>query len=180
MSKLQPTSIVGERGNASQWWGRPSQAASVVLSSWGQGHDPTAGGGANATARVHHAHRRRDRCPLVVHAQQPPMPVMGLTQCSTMRDRGSNARLLVVPIIATRNAIRRLLLTGMLASILPCMAQAQGETQELRVVTRKAPPIVRIDQGELGGFGIDVWNSIAIPSRARRWGFAGARAIRQG
>ena len=60
-----------------------------------------------------------------------------------------------------RNAIRGIVLIGMLTSVLPCMAQAQGETQELRVVTRKAPPIVRIDQGELGGFGIDIWNGIA-------------------
>jgi ABC-type amino acid transport substrate-binding protein len=28
-------------------------------------------------------------------------------------------------------------------------------------VTRMAPPIVRMEQGELGGFAIDVWNSIA-------------------
>jgi ABC-type amino acid transport substrate-binding protein len=63
--------------------------------------------------------------------------------------------------IATRNAIRRLVLTGMLASVLPCIYQDQGETQELRVVTRKAPPIVRMEQGQLGGFGIDIWNSIA-------------------
>jgi len=49
----------------------------------------------------------------------------------------------------------------MLASVLPCVYQDQGETQELQVVTRKAPPIVDMDQGQLGGFAIDIWNSIA-------------------
>ena len=62
---------------------------------------------------------------------------------------------------ATRDAIRRLILAGMLASVLPSIGQAQGETQGLRVATRKAPPLVRIDQGELGGFAIDIWDSIA-------------------
>ena len=62
---------------------------------------------------------------------------------------------------ATRHSIRRLILTAMLASVLPCTYQDPGETQELQVVTRKAPPIVGMDQGQLGGFGIDIWNSIA-------------------
>jgi ABC-type amino acid transport substrate-binding protein len=55
------------------------------------------------------------------------------------------------------NAIRCLVLIGMLASALSSVGQAQ----ELRVVTRMAPPIVRMDQGELSGFSIDIWNGIA-------------------
>ena len=93
-------------------------------------------------------------------APQPAMPVLGYLSARP-REMESKARLFVALMIATRNAIRRLVLTGMLASVLPCMAQAQGEIKELPVVTRKAPPMVRIDQGELGGFGIDIWNSIA-------------------
>jgi len=58
-------------------------------------------------------------------------------------------------------ATRRLVLTGMLGSGLISFGRAQGERQELRVVTRMAPPIVQMEQGELGGFAIDVWNSIA-------------------
>jgi glutamine transport system substrate-binding protein len=63
--------------------------------------------------------------------------------------------------IATGHSICRLILTVMLALVLACTYQNRGEALELRVVTRKAPPIVRMDQGELGGFAIDIWNSIA-------------------
>jgi ABC-type amino acid transport substrate-binding protein len=59
------------------------------------------------------------------------------------------------------SVIRRIIVAGMLAPLLTSVGQPQGETQELRVVTRMAPPIVRMEQGELGGFAIDVWNSIA-------------------
>jgi Bacterial extracellular solute-binding proteins, family 3 len=38
---------------------------------------------------------------------------------------------------------------------------------ELRAVTRIAPPIVRMEQGELSGFAVDLWNSIAQRLRAR-------------
>lgn len=58
------------------------------------------------------------------------------------------------------NAIRWLVLIGLLTSALPSAAQAQGGTRELRVVTRMAPPIVSMDQGELSGFAIEIWNGI--------------------
>src|SRR5262245_13685630 len=57
------------------------------------------------------------------------------------------------------SALGCLVATGMLISVLTLVAQAQGQTQELRVVTRKASPIVRMDQGELSGFAIEIWNS---------------------
>jgi len=59
------------------------------------------------------------------------------------------------------SAPRGLILIAILTSSLTCAAQAQVETQELRVVTRVLPPIVLSDQGELAGFGIDLWNGIA-------------------
>ena len=59
------------------------------------------------------------------------------------------------------SSIRCLVLTGMLTSALTSAALAQGETKELRVVTRMLPPLVLTDQGRLGGFSIDIWNSIA-------------------
>jgi len=61
----------------------------------------------------------------------------------------------------TLAVIRRRLLTVTLASVLSAIGQVRGGTQELRVITRMAPPIVRMDQGELGGFAIDLWNTIA-------------------
>jgi len=65
------------------------------------------------------------------------------------------------------SVIRCLVSAGLLTSALASAALAQGGTQELRVVTRMAPPIVRMDQGELTGFGIDIWNSIAQRMQAR-------------
>jgi ABC-type amino acid transport substrate-binding protein len=67
------------------------------------------------------------------------------------------------------SATRCIIVTGMLASVLASVGQARGETQELRVVTRIAPPIVRMEQGELNGFAIDVWNGVAqrLPARTR-------------
>lgn len=65
------------------------------------------------------------------------------------------------------SAIRRLVLAAILISILTSAAQAQGETQELRVVTRMLPPLVLTEQGELSGFSIDLWNSIAQRIQAR-------------
>src|SRR5215211_1668814 len=67
------------------------------------------------------------------------------------------------------SATRCIIVIGMLASVLASVGQARGETQELRVVTRIAPPIVRMEQGELNGFAIDVWNGVAqrLPARTR-------------
>jgi len=65
------------------------------------------------------------------------------------------------------SAIRRLVVTGMLASVVLSAARAQDETRELRVVTRLAPPIVLVDQGELAGFAIDIWNDVTRRIQAR-------------
>jgi ABC-type amino acid transport substrate-binding protein len=56
---------------------------------------------------------------------------------------------------------RSLIFAGLLAAA-TAAPQAQGGKQELRVVTRIAPPIVRMEQGELGGFAIEIWNDIAL------------------
>jgi glutamine transport system substrate-binding protein len=57
--------------------------------------------------------------------------------------------------------IARLILSAMLASVFTYAARAQGKAQELRVVTRMAPPFVVTTQGQLSGFSIDLWNGIA-------------------
>jgi polar amino acid transport system substrate-binding protein len=59
-------------------------------------------------------------------------------------------------------AIRWLALTLSLTliSMVPG-AQAQTQSQELRVATRVLPPLVTGQQGQLSGFSIDLWNKIA-------------------
>ena len=64
-------------------------------------------------------------------------------------------------------AICLLVLAGLLTSAPTFPAQAQDETKELRVVTRMLPPIILTDQGELSGFGIDLWNAIAEQMQVR-------------
>ena len=48
-----------------------------------------------------------------------------------------------------------------LMAVLTSATLAQGQTQELRLVTRMMPPLVVTQQGRLSGFSIDLWNSIA-------------------
>lgn len=57
----------------------------------------------------------------------------------------------------------RLIVLGLLlaiASTVPSL-HAQTANQEVRVVTRVLPPLVVDQQGQLGGFSIDLWNKIA-------------------
>ena len=54
-----------------------------------------------------------------------------------------------------------------LMAVLTSATLAQGQTQELRLVTRMMPPLVVTQQGRLSGFSIDLWNSIAQRIQAR-------------
>lgn len=54
-----------------------------------------------------------------------------------------------------------------LMAVLASATLAQGQTQELRLVTRMMPPLVVTQQGQLSGFSIDLWNSIAQRIQAR-------------
>jgi glutamine transport system substrate-binding protein len=66
------------------------------------------------------------------------------------------------------SSIRCLVLTGMLTAALTSTALPQGETKELRVVTRMLPPLVLTDhRGQLSGFSIDIWNSISQRMQTR-------------
>ena len=59
------------------------------------------------------------------------------------------------------------LISTIILTILPSVAQAQREAQELRVVTRMMPPLVLTEQGQLSGFSIDLWNGIARRMQAK-------------
>jgi ABC-type amino acid transport substrate-binding protein len=63
--------------------------------------------------------------------------------------------------------IARVVLSAVLVSEFTYAAWAQGKTRELRVETRMAPPFVVTTQGQLSGFSIDLWNSIARHMKAR-------------
>jgi glutamine transport system substrate-binding protein len=60
------------------------------------------------------------------------------------------------------------LISIIILAILPSVTQAQRQAQELlRVVTRMMPPLVLNEQGQLSGFSIDLWNSIAQRMQAK-------------
>jgi polar amino acid transport system substrate-binding protein len=66
-----------------------------------------------------------------------------------------------IPRIAFLSALARsCLILALLAFYVP-VSSAQESVTKLRVATRVVPPIVIEDNGALGGFSIDLWNSIS-------------------
>ena len=57
--------------------------------------------------------------------------------------------------------LRWFIVAAMVTAGLTPAAWAQGEVQELRVVTRMVPPLVITQHGELTGFSIELWNKLA-------------------
>jgi polar amino acid transport system substrate-binding protein len=56
---------------------------------------------------------------------------------------------------------RRLAAALLAAGLLLSVAHAQTPQQELRIATRVLPPLVTNDNGQLGGFSIELWNAIS-------------------
>ena len=63
--------------------------------------------------------------------------------------------------------LRWFIIAAMVTSGLTAAALAQGEVQELRVVTRMITPLVVTQHGELTGFSIELWNKLAERMQVR-------------